>query len=83
MDEIDYHILRLASTKKGYWLDINIRGELLDRIKELECKGYINPDTKINEQYIMYQCRYAKSKGLKPLSLVKARELLAGMINFD
>ncbi len=46
------------------------------------CKK-INPDTKINEQYIMYQCRYAKSKGLKPLSLVKARELLAGMINFD
>ncbi len=53
---------------------------ILDYIER--CKK-INPDTKINEQYIMYQCRYAKSKGLKPLSLVKARELLAGMINFD
>ena len=45
------------------------------------CKA-VNPNTRINEAYIRYQCKYAKNRGLKPLSLVKARELLADVIEF-
>ena len=36
----------------------------------------INPDTKINVTYIRYQCRYAKEKGIRPLSLEKAKGLI-------
>ena len=43
----------------------------------------INPETRINSSYIMYQCRYAKSKGLKPLSYTKAKELLKGIIDLE
>ncbi len=46
------------------------------------CK-LVNPDTKINETYIRYQCEYAKDKKLKPLSLSNAKELLAGVIDFE
>ena len=46
------------------------------------CKA-INPDTKINDSYIRYQCRYAKAKGLKPLSLKRAKELLHGIVNLE
>ena len=49
--------------------------EYIDRCRQL------NPDTRINESYIKYQCRYAKAKGMKPLSMEKARELYEGMIN--
>ena len=44
-----------------------------DYIKK--CKE-INPDTNVNESYIRYQVRYSKAKGMKPLSLQKAKELL-------
>jgi len=47
-----------------------------------KCKE-INPNTRVGESYIAYQVRYAKRKGLKPLSLNKAKELLGGIINFD
>jgi len=46
------------------------------------CKE-INPNTKINEAYIKYQCSYAKKKGMRPLSLARAKELLAGIIDFS
>jgi hypothetical protein len=36
----------------------------------------VNPDTKVNEQYIIYQCRYAEKKGTKPLSKARAQEFL-------
>ncbi len=49
----------------------------IDRCKEL------NPDTKVSEPYIRYQVKYAKEKGMKPLSLVKAKELLSDLIDFD
>ncbi len=46
------------------------------------CKT-VNPDTKITDRYIRYQCEYAKSHGLKPLSLARARTELGGSIDFD
>jgi len=49
----------------------------LKNVKEL------NPNTRVGESYIAYQVRYAKRKGLKPLSLNRAKELLGGIINFD
>ncbi|MEM3781865.1 MAG: DNA primase noncatalytic subunit PriX [Candidatus Micrarchaeaceae archaeon] len=52
-------------------------GVIIDYIEK--CKQ-LNPDTRINEAYIRYQCRYAKEHGLKPLSLSRARELLKGII---
>ncbi len=45
------------------------------------CKR-IDPNTKVNESYIKYQCRYAKSKGSKPLSYERARELLKDVVDF-
>ncbi|MCL4375304.1 DNA primase noncatalytic subunit PriX [Candidatus Marsarchaeota archaeon] len=51
--------------------------EYINRCKE------INPHTNVNESYIRYQCRYAKSKGLKPLSLDKAKELLRTLGVFE
>lgn len=48
--------------------------EYIERCKEIE------PNTKVNERYIAYQCDYAKKRGLKPLSRDKARELLQGSI---
>ncbi len=46
------------------------------------CKQ-VNPNTKINESYVRYQCRYAKNKGLRPLSLAKAKELLKEVAEFE
>lgn len=46
------------------------------------CKQ-IDPDTKINESYIRYQCTYAKRRGLKPLSLERAKELLGNQIDLE
>ena len=67
---------------------VNVKG--LDEEKASQIIiGYIerckllNPQTKINATYIRYQCRYAKAKGLRPLSLVKARELLKGVAEFE
>jgi hypothetical protein len=47
----------------------------IERCKELD------PNTKINDSYIRYQCEYAKKKGRRPLSLEKAKELLEGTAN--
>jgi len=47
-----------------------------------KCKK-LNPDTKLNETYIRYQCNYAKNRGLRPLSLRRAKELLSGLIDFE
>jgi hypothetical protein len=49
--------------------------EYIERCKEIE------PNTKVNESYIAYQCSYAKRRGLKPLSREKARELLHGSLD--
>ncbi len=44
-----------------------------------KCKE-INPDTNVNESYIRYQVKYSKTKGMKPLSYKKAKELLGDEI---
>ncbi len=46
------------------------------------CK-VLNPDTKVNETYIKYQCRYSKRKGMRPLSLKRAKELLKEVAVFE
>ncbi|MGC8888709.1 MAG: DNA primase noncatalytic subunit PriX [Candidatus Micrarchaeia archaeon] len=51
--------------------------QYIERCKE------VNPNTRVGEPYIAYQVRYAKRKGLRPLSLEKAKELLGGIINFE
>ena len=51
--------------------------EFIERCKQ------INPDTKVNSSYIKYQCKYSKSKGMKPLSLEKAREMYRGVLDLD
>jgi hypothetical protein len=51
--------------------------EYIERCKQLD------PGTRINERYIRYQCEYAKRRGLKPLSLDKARELLSGAMDVN
>ena len=45
-------------------------GQYIDRCRQ------VNPDTKVNEQYIFYQCKYAEKKGTKPLSRSRAQEFL-------
>ena len=45
------------------------------------CKA-LDPNTLINDPYIRYQCKYAKRRGLKPLSLARARELLGSLLDF-
>lgn len=49
----------------------------IERCKEIE------PNTKVNESYIRYQCKYSKSKGMRPLSLEKAKELLGSAVNIE
>ncbi|HIH50460.1 MAG: DNA primase noncatalytic subunit PriX [Candidatus Micrarchaeaceae archaeon] len=51
--------------------------EYIERCKQ------IDPSTRINDRYIEYQCNYAKRKGLRPLSMERARELLGEHIDFD
>jgi len=53
---------------------------IMDYIEK--CKQ-LNPDTRVNQSYIKYQCKYAKAKGMRPLSLDNARELYRGILDFD
>lgn len=53
----------------------NIIINYIERCKE------IDSNTRINATYIRYQCKYAKRKGLRPLSLDRAKELLGGMVS--
>lgn len=65
---------------------VNIRGIGVDEASKIimdyidKCKQ-INPNTKINETYVKYQCKYAKRKGTRPMSLARARELLKDTID--
>ncbi|MCL5429889.1 MAG: DNA primase noncatalytic subunit PriX [Candidatus Marsarchaeota archaeon] len=60
-------------------LDVDKATQLISNYIQL-CKT-VNPDTNITDRYIRYQCEYAKSHGLKPLSLKRARTEL-GAIDF-
>jgi hypothetical protein len=65
---------------------VNVKGMGVEEATELikkyieECKQ-LNPNTDVSETYIRYQCNYAKNKGMRPLSLVKARELLGEYVD--
>ena len=54
-----------------------IISEYIEKCKQLE------GNTKINDSYIKYQCRYAKNKKLRPLSFERAKELLNSVLNLD
>ena len=49
----------------------------IERCKELD------PNTRITDSYIRYQCAYSRKRGLKPLSLTRARDLLSGLVDLD
>ncbi|MGC8676413.1 MAG: DNA primase noncatalytic subunit PriX [Candidatus Micrarchaeia archaeon] len=53
----------------------NVIIEYIEKCKQL------NPNTRINDSYIKYQCKYAKEHGMRPLSLSRARELFKGVID--
>lgn len=54
-----------------------IISQYIEKCKQLES------NTKINDTYIRYQCKYAKNKKLKPLSFERARELLNSVLNLE
>ncbi len=47
-----------------------------------KCK-LLNPNTKVTDSYIRYQCKYAKEHGLRPLSLERAKELFKGILDLS
>ena len=51
--------------------------EYIERCKELE------GNTKINDAYIRYQCRYAKEKKMRPLAFEKSKDLLKDVIDLE
>ncbi|HUC38799.1 MAG TPA: DNA primase noncatalytic subunit PriX, partial [Candidatus Acidoferrum sp.] len=67
---------------------VNIKGVSEEDAAKI-ISGYIerckvlDPHTNITDSYIRYQCSYAKKRGLKPLSLVRAKELLGSFVEFD
>lgn len=67
---------------------VNVRGldeESATRIivEYIEKCKILNPDTRVNQTYIRYQCKYAKEKKMRPLSLDKARELFKGVLELE
>ncbi len=62
----------------------NVRGYSVEEATRLIlnyitlCKT-VNPDTNITERYIKYQCEYAKRKGMRTLSLKRARTELSAI----
>ncbi len=51
--------------------------EYIEKCKELE------GNTKINDAYIRYQCKYAKDKKMRPLAFEKSKDLLKGVIDLE
>ncbi len=54
-----------------------IISEYIEKCKELE------GNTKINDRYIKYQCKYSKDKKMRPLTFEKSKELLKGIIDLE
>jgi DNA primase large subunit len=67
---------------------VNTKGMSVDQATKIileyieRCK-LLDPATKVNERYIRYQCDYAKKRGLKVLSLDRAKELLGGALDIN
>jgi len=67
---------------------VNIKGYTVEKAAEtisnyIALCRVVNPDTRITDRYIKYQCEYAKAHGMKPMSLARARTELGGSIDFD
>lgn len=67
---------------------VNTKGMSVDQATKVileyieRCKA-LDPATRVNERYIRYQCEYAKKRGLKVLSLDRAKELLGGALDIN
>jgi phage terminase small subunit len=67
---------------------VNVKGLDVEAAKVIiveyieRCKT-VNPMTKVNEEYIRYQCQYSKEHGSRPMSLKRASEELGGAIDFS
>ncbi len=67
---------------------VNTKGMSVDQATKIileyieRCK-LLDPATRVNERYIRYQCDYAKKRGLKVLSLDRAKELLGGALDIN
>ena len=67
---------------------VNTKGMSVDQATKViyeyieRCK-VLDPATRVNERYIRYQCEYAKKRGLKVLSLDRAKELLGGALDIN
>jgi DNA polymerase sigma len=65
----------------------NVRGMSEDESAKViidyieKCKE-VEPNTRINDSYIKYQCKYSKAKGSRPLSYDRAKELLKEVAEF-
>lgn len=67
---------------------VNTKGLSVDEATKIICEyiercKLLDPATRVNERYIRYQCDYAKKRGLKTLSLDRAKELLGGAIDIN
>jgi Primase X len=67
---------------------VNTKGMSVDQATKViaeyieRCK-LLDPATRVNERYIRYQCDYAKKRGLKVLSLDRAKELLGSALDIN
>ncbi len=66
---------------------VNVRGMSEDEatkaiMEYIERCKQVDPNTRINEVYVRYQCRYAKARGSRPLSHDRAAELLKEVASF-
>ncbi len=68
----------LVNTRK---LDVEAAVKVI--VDYIERCKLVDPDTKVNQRYIEYQCNYAKNKGMRPLSFEKAKELLGNAVEFN
>ncbi len=66
----------LVNVKK---LDVDSAYKIISDYIE-KCKA-LDSTTKLTNSQIRYQCIYSKEKGMRPLSLQKAKELLAGIVD--
>ncbi len=68
----------LVNVKK---LDVDSAYKIISDYIE-KCKA-LDPSTKLTNSQIRYQCIYSKEKGMRPLSLQNAKELLTGIVDLS
>jgi Primase X len=67
---------------------VNTKGMSVDQATKIICEyiercKLLDPATRVNERYVRYQCDYAKKRGLKVLSLDRAKELLGSALDIN